>query len=177
MALLTVFSDNLDPENGSLTARFTNATAFYIDAPLLGAELEIDAYLQVYFPTAIGERVRNLPLGKLKDGEIKLNEIDSISVETIGFGLMWFLIGCGWSISRAKSYQLELAQYKLAVGQVLSGVRKVSDTLERGAQTSTIAPAQKREIQQLTQDATAVLEQVESNIELETEKLIHLVEE
>lgn len=88
MALQVVFSDNLDPENGSLTARFTNATAFYIDAPLLEAELEIDAYLQVYFPTATGERLRNLPLGKLKDGEIKLNEIDSISVETIGLELI-----------------------------------------------------------------------------------------
>lgn len=88
MALLTVFSNNLDPENGSLTARFSNATAFYIDAPLLNAELEIDAYLQVYFPTATGERLRNLPLGKLKDGQIKLNEIDSISVETIGLELL-----------------------------------------------------------------------------------------
>lgn len=95
----------------------------------------------------------------------------------VAFGIMSLLIGCGWSVSQAKVYQLELAEYKLAVGQVLSGVRKVSDTLERGAQTAPIAPAQKREIQQLTQDAAAVLEQVESDIELETEKLIYLEDE
>lgn len=83
MALLTVFSNNLDPENGSLTARFTNATAFYIDAPLIGAELEIDVFLQVYFPTATGERLRNLALGKLKDGQIKLNEADTETVVPI----------------------------------------------------------------------------------------------
>ena len=83
MALQTVFSNNLDPENGSLTARFTNATAFYIDAPLIPAELEIDVFLQVYFPTASGERVRNLRIGSLKDGEIKLNETDTATVVPI----------------------------------------------------------------------------------------------
>ena len=81
--LTTVFSDNLDPDNGSLTARFSNATAFYIDAPLLNVELEIDVYLQVYLPTATGERLRNLALGKLKDGNIKLNEIDTETVVPI----------------------------------------------------------------------------------------------
>lgn len=83
MAVQTVFSDNLDPDNGSLTARFVNATAFYIDVPLLNAELEIDVYLQVYFPTATGERLRNLTLGKLKDGQIKLNEADTETVVPI----------------------------------------------------------------------------------------------
>lgn len=83
MALLTVFSNNLDSQNGSLTNRFTNATAFYIDAPLLGAELEIDVYLQVYFPTVGGERLRNLRIGSLKSGVIKLNETDTETVVPI----------------------------------------------------------------------------------------------
>ena len=83
MALQTVFSNNLDPQNGSLTARFINATAFYIDAPMLNAELEIDVFLQVYFPTETGERLRNLALGKLKDGQITLNETDTVTVEPI----------------------------------------------------------------------------------------------
>ncbi len=48
--------------------------------------------------------------------------------------------------------------------------------MERTAETSAIAPQEKLEIQQLTQDAAAVLEQVESNIESETEKLIYLEE-
>jgi len=83
VALQTVFSNNLDPQNGSLTARFINATAFYIDAPMLNAELEIDVFLQVYFPTETGERLRNLALGKLKDGQITLNETDTVTVEPI----------------------------------------------------------------------------------------------
>ena len=95
----------------------------------------------------------------------------------IGFGLMWFLIGNGWSVSRAKAYQIELAEYKLQVGSVLSGVRKVSDNLEQTAVNSAIAPHEKYRIQQLTKKSTAVLEQVESDIEQETEKLIFLEEE
>ncbi|MEO1692186.1 MAG: hypothetical protein AAFR63_11755 [Cyanobacteria bacterium J06631_6] len=83
MVLQTVFSNNLNPATGSLTARFMNATAFYIDAPLLNAEMEIDVFLQVYFPSQSGERLRNLPLGKLKDGIIKLNETDTETVVPI----------------------------------------------------------------------------------------------
>ena len=43
----------------------------------------------------------------------------------VGFGLMCFLIGSGWSVSQAKHYQLELAEYKLAVGSALSEVKTV----------------------------------------------------
>ncbi len=78
----------------------------------------------------------------------------------------------GWSVARAKVYQLELAEDKLAVGSALSEVRKVSDTFERTAVSSAIAPHEKYRIQQLTQKSTAVLEQVESDIEQSTEKLI-----
>jgi len=83
VAVQTVFSNNLNPITGSLTSRFTNATAFYIDAPLLGSEMEIDVFLQVYFPVFGGERVRNLALGKLKDGQIALNETDTETVVPI----------------------------------------------------------------------------------------------
>lgn len=83
MAIQTVFSDNLDPNNGSLTDRFKNATAFYIDIPLLAFELEIDVYLQVYFPTQLGERLRNLKLGSIADGEIRLNQTDTETVVPI----------------------------------------------------------------------------------------------
>ena len=83
MVLQTIFNSNLNPTTGNLTARFTNATAFYVNAPLLADELELDVFLQVYFPTVAGERVRNLPLGKLKDGQIKLNEVDTETVVPI----------------------------------------------------------------------------------------------
>ncbi len=108
----------------------------------------------------------------------KSHSFSPLAWNFIGFGLMWFLIGNGWSVSRAKVYQLELAEYKLAVGSALSEVRKVSDTLERTAESSTaIAPHERYQIQQLTQKSTAVLEQVESDIEQSTEKLIFLEEE
>ena len=73
----------LDPENGSLTARFKHATAFYIHTPFKSIQLEIDVFLQVYFPVGIKERSRNLALGKLKDGQIKLNEVDTKTVVPI----------------------------------------------------------------------------------------------
>ncbi|MDJ0904166.1 MAG: hypothetical protein QNJ55_35820 [Xenococcus sp. MO_188.B8] len=95
----------------------------------------------------------------------------------VAFGLMCWLMGCGWSVSRAKAYQIELAQYKLQVGSALSEVKKVSDTLEQTAVNSAIAPHEKYRIQQLTEKSTAVLEQVESDIEQSTEKLILLEEE
>lgn len=83
MAVQTVFSSNLDPTTENLTARFTNATGFYILAPFLNAELEIDVFLQVYFPTTLGEQVRNLPLGKIEEQAILLNVTDTQSLVTI----------------------------------------------------------------------------------------------
>ncbi len=83
MAVQTVFSSNLDPASENLTARFLNATAFYIDAPLITADLEIDVFLQVYFPVGASERVRNLPLGKVEEQAILLNVTDTQSVVTI----------------------------------------------------------------------------------------------
>lgn len=83
MALLTVFNSNLDPATENLSVRFTNATGFYIDAPLLGAELEIDVFLQVYIPNALGERVRNIPLGKIEEQAILLNVTDTQSMVAI----------------------------------------------------------------------------------------------
>jgi hypothetical protein len=62
VAILTVFSGNLSPINGSLSARFTKAKGFFLDAPLTNFELEIDVFLQVYLPTNSGETTRNLPL-------------------------------------------------------------------------------------------------------------------
>ena len=92
----------------------------------------------------------------------------------IGFGLMWLLIGCAWSVSRAKAYQIELAEYKLQVGSALSEVKKVSDTLERTAESSALAPHEKHQIKQQAEKSAAVIKQVESSIEQEAEKLIYL---
>ena len=96
----------------------------------------------------------------------------------IGFGLMWFLIGSGWSVSRAKAYQIELAEYKLQVGSALSEVEKLSNDLEHTASESiAIAPREKYQIQKQAEKSAAVLELVKSSIEQETEKLIYLEEQ
>lgn len=89
----------------------------------------------------------------------------------VGFGFMCFSIGCGISVARATSYQLELMQYKMAVGKALSNVGQVSDTLEFNAETSTIAPQEKRKIKQLTQKSDRILDRVEQDIEKETNKI------
>ncbi len=65
MALKIVYSSNLNPTQPNITERFTNAVGFFINAPLLDAELEIDCFLQVYLPLVFEEQARNYPLGKI----------------------------------------------------------------------------------------------------------------
>ncbi len=97
--------------------------------------------------------------------------------DVLSLGLAIFLSCSGISIVRTDNYKVEYQQFKLQVGEAISEVRKVSDTLERTAESSAIAPHEKYRIQQLTEKSTAVLEQVESDIEQSTEKLIFLEEE
>ena len=93
----------------------------------------------------------------------------------VGFGLMCFLIGAGWSIAQAKYYKAQLAEHKLVVGKVLLDVEQVSDTLSESVKTSAITPQKKYEIQKLTEKSSAVpLEQVKADFEEETDKLINL---
>ena len=90
----------------------------------------------------------------------------------LSVGASVFMGFSGHSLSKAKTYQVQLAEYKLQVGTVLTSVEKVSDTLEQTAKTSAIAPADKKKIQQLTQKSDRLLEAVEKDIEEQTEKLI-----
>lgn len=83
MAVQTVFSSNLNPSTANLSSRFTDAVAFYIAAPLITVELEIDVFLQVYFPAIIGEQVRNIPLGKISEQSILLNVSDTETANII----------------------------------------------------------------------------------------------
>ena len=83
MVLQVVFQGNLTPSSENLSARFRNATAFYISAPLINAELQIDVFLQVYFPALIGEQVRVIPLGRIEEQAVVLNIIDSETVQVI----------------------------------------------------------------------------------------------
>ncbi len=83
MATQLVFSGNLDPVSPNLSSRFVGATMFFIEAPTLNAELEIDVYLQVYLPGIIGETVRNVPLGKIEEQSILLNVTDTETASLI----------------------------------------------------------------------------------------------
>ncbi len=91
----------------------------------------------------------------------------------VSFGLMIFLCCSGWSVARAKVYQLQVAEYKLAVGSALSEVKKVSDTLEKSAETSAIALKEKRKISKLTQQSNATIEQVEQSIDQDIAEILH----
>ena len=57
---------------------------------------------------------------------------------------------------------------------MLSEVKKVSETLERTAESSAIAPHDRYQIQKQVEKSAAVIEQVESSIESQTDKLIYL---
>ena len=85
MAVLSVFNNILDPSRGNLSRRFTKATGFWIDAPTVNEELEIDVFLQVYFSRIDGEKVRNLPLGRLVEGNILINQTDTETLKAIPY--------------------------------------------------------------------------------------------
>ena len=80
-------------------------------------------------------------------------------------------VGASWSISQAKVYQLELAEYKLAVGGALNKVQKVSDTLEKSAQRLPIASPKREEIKQQIKESNAAIQQAQSEIDVEIEQL------
>lgn len=82
MVLQQVYSNNLNPEIPNITQRFINAVGFFIDAPLITNDLEIDCFLQVYFDLGGREIARNLPLGKIEEQAILLNKTDT---ETLFF--------------------------------------------------------------------------------------------
>ncbi len=83
MALQVVFSNNLDPSGVNLSSRFSDAVGFYISAPLISAELEIDVFLQVYFPAVVGEQVRNIPLGRIEEQAVLINVTDTETANVI----------------------------------------------------------------------------------------------
>jgi predicted nucleic acid-binding Zn-ribbon protein len=76
------------------------------------------------------------------------------------FGFMVFLIGAGYSISRANNYELELAQYKLQVGSKISDVQRTADKLQDTINAAPIAPKQKQQIKALTAEIDQATEEI-----------------
>lgn len=83
----------------------------------------------------------------------------------VGFGLMWLLIGSGYSVARAKVYQLELAQYKLEVGTSLSNVQQVSDNLIQTTKTLPLPQVRKQKIITQLEESNAVIEQTKQSVD------------
>lgn len=80
MALTQVFNGSTIPTQPNLSSRFKDAIAFFIVAPDLSVEVEIDVFLQIYLPF---NQVRNIPLGKITEQAVLLNLTDTESVSVI----------------------------------------------------------------------------------------------
>jgi hypothetical protein len=94
--------------------------------------------------------------------KISISSLNSTFV-CLGFGIF---LGCaGISLLRATSYQLQIAEYKLAVNTALHEVREEIDRIDRTVETAPIATEQKQKIQESTQKSDAVLEEVQKDIE------------
>ena len=135
MAVQTVFNDNLDPSQPNLSSRFVDATAFYIAAPLISSELEIDVYLQVYFPTNADERVRNLALGKISEQSILLNVTDTESViaipsEFVGTGLEMALLFLASSTTYLEAYAIGKNCTLCGIQQQIESVENKLNSIE-----------------------------------------------
>ena len=85
MAVQIVFNDNLNPATANLSSRFINGSAFYLSAPLIDSELEIDVFLQIYIPTLDGETVRVIPLSKVEEQAILLNRSNTETMMVIPY--------------------------------------------------------------------------------------------
>jgi len=59
--------------------------------------------------------------------------------QVLSFGVSCFLICLGIGTVRSQHYKVEYQPFRLEVGTALHAVQKVSDTLERTAETSAIA--------------------------------------
>lgn len=80
MALTQVFNSTTNPTQPNLSSRFTDAIAFFIIAPDLTVEVEIDVFLQIYLPF---NQVRNIPLGKISEQTVLLNLTDTETLSVI----------------------------------------------------------------------------------------------
>ena len=80
MGVQIVFSGIVNPTIPNLSERFKDAIGFFIAAPLLDTEVEIDVFLQIYLPN---EKIRNIPLGKITEQAVLLNLTDTESVSII----------------------------------------------------------------------------------------------
>ena len=86
MTVSTVFSGVAQTGVINTSDGFNNATAVFIQAPLLTVEVEIDIYLQVaHIPLVGAPVIRNCPLSISLGDSLKVNQIDTEIVLPIPF--------------------------------------------------------------------------------------------
>ncbi|MGK7951400.1 MAG: hypothetical protein AB4368_22100 [Xenococcaceae cyanobacterium] len=82
MVIQQVFNNTVNPDASNLSDRFTDAIAFFISAPLLTDEIEIDVFLQIYLDNS---SIRNIPLGRIEEQVMWINSIDTEIIQAINY--------------------------------------------------------------------------------------------
>jgi hypothetical protein len=95
----------------------------------------------------------------------------------VGMAIAVLSVGLSCSLARAKTFELELAQYKLKTGSAILEVQKVSNTLEESADLLPLATAKRQEIKQQLNQTNAALDQASSEIEQITTESIESLPE
>ncbi len=90
----------------------------------------------------------------------------------LGIAIAILAIGTSYSLSQAKVYQLELAQYKLQVGTSLVKVQEASNALEQAAQNLPIAPQHLADIERLTTESNVIINSAEQRINEQIKPLV-----
>lgn len=83
----------------------------------------------------------------------------------VGVAIAVLSFGLSYSLARAKTFELELAQYKLKTGSAILEVQKASDTLERSVDRLPLTTAKRSEIKQQLDQTSAALDQASTEIE------------
>jgi hypothetical protein len=83
----------------------------------------------------------------------------------VGMAIAIMSIGLSVSLARSKTFEMQLAQYKLKTGSAILEVQKVSDTLEKNVDLLPITQGKRREIKQQLNQTSAVLDQASTEIE------------
>ena len=91
----------------------------------------------------------------------------------LGFAIATLSVGVSISVSQSRTFELELAEYKIKTNSALARVKEVSDTLEKSAELLPIAEPKRQEIEKDLAESSAVLEEVEEEIDQEYKDLIH----
>jgi hypothetical protein len=83
----------------------------------------------------------------------------------VGCAIAVLSFGLSYSLSQAKTFEMELAQYKLKTGSAILEVQKVSDTLERSVDRLPMQSTKRQEIKQQLDRSSAALDQASTEIE------------